>query len=59
MYNSIKGEIQVANRNKEIVVIVGDFNCKVGKVIENNNEEVSKSGKLLSEMIEDMKRDQL
>ncbi|NQY07805.1 MAG: hypothetical protein HRT68_16805, partial [Flavobacteriaceae bacterium] len=37
----------------EKVLIAGDFNCKVGDVIEGNREEVSKSGKMLLKMVKE------
>ena len=36
---------------KEKLVLVGDFNCKVGKLIEGNSETVTKGGRLLQKLV--------
>ena len=57
MYNSIEEEIKTADRNDENLMIVGDFNCKVGAAIPGNREEITKSGKLLCNLIKKWKLD--
>ena len=47
IYKKIEEEIERAIRNGERVVLMGDSNCKVGKEIEGNTDEVSKGGKIL------------
>ena len=47
---SIKSKISEAKQNNEKVVVVGDFNAKIGKHIHGNTDEISKSGKILLEM---------
>ena len=50
MYNKIEEQIEIGGKKKQKVLIVGDFNCKVGKEIANNHEEVTKSAKYLLKM---------
>ena len=50
IYKQIEEEIMTAQEKKESVLIMGDFNCKVGKEIEGNTEEITKGGKLLLEL---------
>ena len=33
---------------------MGDFNCKVGKIVSGNTEEISKGGKKLVKMVNKM-----
>eukprot|EP00112_Aurelia_sp_Birch-Aquarium-sp1_P026251 Seg92.1 transcript_id=Seg92.1/GoldUCD/mRNA.D3Y31 product="LINE-1 retrotransposable element ORF2 protein" pseudo=true protein_id=Seg92.1/GoldUCD/D3Y31 len=51
MYENIKMQIKIAEENKQYLLIMGDFNAKVGNLIEGNNEEISTAGKLLRDMI--------
>ncbi len=52
IYKKIEEEIEKAKVNKEKVILMGDLNCKIGKVVARNNEEVSKGGKILIAMCE-------
>ena len=54
IYRKIANEIRKAEVNGEKILIMGDFNCKIGKVIPSNQEKVSKAGKVLNKMCEDM-----
>ena len=47
MYNNIEEQIQMAREREQKVVLLGDFNCKIGKQISGNRPEVTKGGKLL------------
>ena len=51
MYQSIGNQILLAKQNNQKLMLVGDFNCKIGQTIKGNNEEVTKSGKIFNEMI--------
>ena len=51
MYKHIREHVQEAKKKDEKILITGDFNCKIGTTIKGNREEVSKSGKILKEMI--------
>ena len=50
MYSNIKNKINIAKQHNEKVIVVGDFNAKIGKNIVGNTEEITKSGKLLLDM---------
>ena len=51
MYKSIKEQIKEAKAKKQEVLIVGDFNCKVGDIVPGNTEEITKGGRLLMELV--------
>ena len=51
MYQGIASRIDKAKHDGERVVIAGDFNAKVGEKIKGNKKEISKSGKVLCNMI--------
>ena len=51
MYKHIRGHVQEAKKKEEKILLTGDFNCKIGNTIKGNREEVSKSGKILKEMV--------
>ena len=50
MYEQIKNQILLAREKQQKILLMGDFNCKIGSAIENNKSEVTKSGKLLLKM---------
>jgi exonuclease III len=54
MYKKLEDQIKEARTKKQNVLLVGDFNCKVGKKIEGNTEEISKSGKRLLKFADKM-----
>ena len=45
MYESIEEQILYAKQKQQKLLMVGDFNCKIGERIAGNSKEVSKSGK--------------
>ena len=47
LYKVVESHINESKKAKEKLVLVGDFNCKVGKLIEGNSETVTKGGRLL------------
>ena len=51
MYENIRTQIRIAEESKQYLMIIGDFNAKVGNLIEGNNEEISTAGKQLKEML--------
>ena len=51
IYNAIADEAKKAVDSEEKIMIVGDFNCKVGIEIEGNREEVSKGGRELLKLV--------
>ena len=44
MYKSIKEQVKEAKAKKQEVLIVGDFNCKVGNILPGNTEEITTGG---------------
>ena len=54
MYNAIKDEVRKAEVQREKIMIMGDFNCKVGTKIPGNKEELPKGGKLLIKMCDEL-----
>ncbi len=52
VYKNIEREVMRAQENGESIMIMGDFNCKIGKKIDGNTDEVTKGGKLLLELCE-------
>ena len=54
MYETIEEEIQKAKDEKQVVMIVGDLNCKVGEIIKGNRKEVTKGGRRLIKLKDEM-----
>ena len=54
IYSKIEEEIMKADDNNEVVVLMGDLNCKIGNHIEKNTDEVSKGGRVLLKMCNKM-----
>ena len=44
MYNNISKQISIAQEERQQVLILGDFNTKVGTYIEGNKPAVTKGG---------------
>ena len=55
MYKRMKEEIKEAKEKNQKVIIMGDLNCKVGKKIEGNIEEITKGGRMLLDLLENEK----
>eukprot|EP00794_Sanderia_malayensis_P001695 gene1695-1886_t len=51
MYKRIEKQIIEAQSRNQRIIIVGDFNSKIGEIIKNNKKEVTKGGKKLIELI--------
>ena len=51
-YESITKETQKAREHKQQVVVLGDFNVKVGTTIQVNKETITKARRLLLKMIQ-------
>ena len=50
MYNRITQEVGEAKLKSKNVLVMGDFNCKVGEVINGNKREISKGRKMMLKM---------
>ena len=51
MYKGLAKQIEEARKRDQNVIVVGDFNCKVGSTVTGNTEDVSKGGKILLNMV--------
>ena len=47
MYTQISDQLLIAKEKQQRVVLLGDFNCKIGEEIKGNRPDVTKGGKLL------------
>ena len=51
LYKRIENQVEKAKERNQKLLMLGDFNCKIGESIRENRPEVSKSGKLLQKMV--------
>ena len=51
VYQSMKEEIEKTERNEEQLIMVGDYNCHVGKTIKENKEKETTAGKMFKGMV--------
>ena len=51
IYEAIEEQVADARSKGESILIMGDLNCKVGKVIEGNSQEVTSGGKMLLKLM--------
>ena len=54
MYNNISKQISITQEERLQVLILGDFNAKVGTYIEGNKPTVAKGGRQLMKMTKNM-----
>ena len=52
IYDEIEKEIKIAEEHQERLLIMGDFNCKVGGYITGNKDIISKGGRVLLKLCE-------
>ena len=45
MYENIREQIKIGKEGKQQVLIIGDFNAKIGEAIEDNKTQVTKGGR--------------
>ena len=55
LYERVEKQIDEARERGQKLMILGDFNCKIGDAIPGNKPEVSKSGKLMKQMVKKQK----
>ena len=55
LYKNIEKQVQATIHSKQKLLIVGDFNCKIGTIIDGNKEEVTVGGKILRKMMTENK----
>ena len=51
MHKNITKHLKLARENNQSVLMMGDFNCKIGQTIKSNSENISKGGRLLLETV--------
>ena len=51
MYKDIENQVDIAINKGQKLLIVGDFNCHVGKTIPNNKEKLSVGGRILLKLV--------
>ena len=51
MYRMIQEQVNKGKLKNEKIMVVGDFNCKIGKEVEGNKEKVTKGGRILMKLI--------
>ena len=51
MYKEVEEQINKGKNKNQKILIVGDMNCKIGKEISGNKEEVTKGGRLLLKLV--------
>ena len=52
MYEHLEEQILLAKQKNQKLLLMGDFNCKIGNVIKGNTTEVSLAGRIFNKMIE-------
>ena len=55
MYENISKQITMAKEKEQKILLMGDFNCRVGERIVGNGKEISKAGKTFLRMIKNNK----
>ena len=55
LYAEIKEMAKAVAKQDEELLIMGDFNCKIGKIIKNNVDKVTTGGKKLLKLVSDQK----
>ena len=51
IYKKVQEEIEMAVEQNERILLMGDFNCKVGVNIPGNHEKITKGGRILLKMV--------
>ena len=47
LYENISDQVAIGQENKQQIIILGDFNAKIGNYIKNNKETITKGGRHL------------
>ena len=53
MYEDINQQVKIGDMLGQETIIVGDFNCRIGKAIPGNDPAVSKGGRLILKMVKE------
>ena len=52
LYESISDQVDIGKENNQQIIILGDFNAKIGNYIKNNKETITKGGRHLKRLVE-------
>ena len=52
LYESISDQVDIGKENNQQIIILGDFNAKIGNYIKNNKEMITKGGRHLKRLVE-------
>ena len=52
LYESISDQVDTGKENNQQIIILGDFNAKIGNYIKNNKETITKGGRHLKRLVE-------
>ena len=52
LYKSISDQVDIGKENSQQIIILGDFNAKIGSYIKNNKETITKGGRHLKRLVE-------
>ena len=52
MYEEIGEQISLAREKRQKILLLGDFNCKIGDRIIGNRIDVTKGGKMLMKLLD-------
>ena len=53
LYESISDQVDIGKENNQQIIILGDFNAKIGNYIKNNKETITKGEKHLKRQVEE------
>ena len=51
MYEDIREQIKIGKEEKQQILIIGDFNAKIGEAVEGNKTQVTKGGRQLLKLV--------
>ena len=51
LYESISDQVDIGKENNQQIIILGDFNAKIGNYIKNNKETITKGGRHLKRLV--------
>ena len=52
LYESISDQVETGKENNHQIIILGDFNAKIGNYIKNNKETITKGERHLKKLME-------
>ena len=52
LYSKIKEQVEIAEEESQQVLLIGDFNAKIGNLIQGNKDTITKSGRHLKRIVE-------